>query len=114
MDSSQAPSSRAIHEVNYSLEIRPDALTDIEEAASWYEEREAGLGTDFVKIILAAIDRLLVNPLVHRLRDRRRNVRWILTSRFPYKVVYKIQDQLVTVVAVLHTARHERRWKQRV
>jgi len=43
MDRSQAPSSRAIHEVNYSLEIRPDALTDIEEAASWYEEREAGL-----------------------------------------------------------------------
>ncbi|HEY0725266.1 MAG TPA: type II toxin-antitoxin system RelE/ParE family toxin [Pyrinomonadaceae bacterium] len=100
--------------MNYSLEIRPDALTDIEEAASWYEEHEAGLGTDFVKTVLAAIDSVLANPHVHRLRDRRRNIRWILTNRFPYKVVYKIQDQLVTVVAVLHTARHERRWKQRV
>ena len=99
--------------MNYSLGIRPDALADIEEAATWYEH-EAGLGTDFVKTVLESIDSLLNNPLVHRLRDRRRNVRWILTNRFPYKVVYQSRDQRVTVVAVLHTARHERRWKQRV
>jgi hypothetical protein len=57
---------------------------------------------------------LLDNPLVHRLRDRRRIVRWILKYRFPYKVVFKCRDKHVTVVAVLHTARHERRWKERV
>ena len=89
MGRSKTPSSRAIHEVNYSLEIRPDALADIEEAATWYEEHEAGLGTDFVQTVLESIDSLLVNPLVHRLRDRRRNVRWILTNRFPYKVYIK-------------------------
>ena len=71
MGRSKTPSSRAIHEVNYSLEIRPDALADIEEAASWYEERETGLGTDFVETILESIDSLPVNPLVHQLRDRR-------------------------------------------
>ena len=114
MDRSQAPSSGAIREVNYRLEVRPDALADIEAAAIWYEEHEAGLGTDFVKTVLESIDSLLVNPLVHQLRDRRRNVRWILTNRFPYKVVYQSRDQCVTVVAVLHTARHELRWKQRV
>ena len=75
---------------------------------SWYEEHEAGLGADFVKIVLESIDSLLINPLVHRLRDRRRNVRWTLTNRFPYKVVYKNRGQLVTVVAVLHTARPEK------
>ena len=26
--------------MSYNLEIRPDALADIEEAATWYEERE--------------------------------------------------------------------------
>ena len=114
MDRSQAPSSRALHEVNYRLEIRPDALKDIEDAGAWYEEHEAGLGTDFVKTVLESIDSLLGNPFVHRLRDRRRNVRWILTDRFPYKVVYKTSDHYVTVVAVLHTARHEERWKERL
>ena len=114
MDRSQAPSSRAVHEVNYSLEIRPDALADIEDAAAWYEEHETGLGTEFVKTVFKSIDSLLVNPLLHRLRDRRRNVRWILTNRFPYKVVYKSAEQNVTVIAVLHTAQHERRWKQRL
>ena len=99
--------------MNYSLEIRPNALADIEEAAIWYEEHEAGLGSDFVKTILESIDSLLVNPLLHPLRDRRRNVRWILANRFPYRIVYKTQGQQVTVIAVLHTARHERSWRQR-
>ncbi|HXS00858.1 MAG TPA: hypothetical protein VN724_09810 [Pyrinomonadaceae bacterium] len=63
MDRSQAPSSGAIREVNYRLEIRPDALADIEAAATWYEEHEAGLGTDFVKTVLESIDSLLVNLL---------------------------------------------------
>jgi len=114
MDRSQTPSSRAIHKVNYSLEVRPEALADIEEAAIWYEQHEAGLGTDFVKTVLESIDSLAVNHLIHRLRDRRRNVRWILTNRFPYKVVYQSRDQRVTVVAVLHTARHDRGWKERL
>lgn len=107
MDRSQAPSSRAIHEVNSTLEIRPEAFADIEEAATWYEEHETGLGPDFIETVLASIDRLLVNPFVHRLRDRRRNVRWFLTNRFSYKVVYKTREHYVTVLAVLHTARHE-------
>ena len=42
--------------MNYRLEIRPDALADIEEAATWYEEHEAGLGTDFVKTVFESID----------------------------------------------------------
>lgn len=114
MGRSKTASRRAVREVSYRIQIRPGALADIEAAADWYEKHEAGLGSDFAKTVIEAIDTLLVNPLVHRLRDRRRNVRWLLTKRFPYKVVYQIKDERVEVFAVLHAARHERRWKQRV
>lgn len=100
--------------MSHSLEIRPEALTDIEAAADWYESQEPGLGTDFVQAIIEAIDSLLMNPLIHRLRDRRRNVRWLLTNRFPYKVVYQTQDERLTVFAVLHVARRDRHWQRRV
>ena len=99
--------------MSYRLLIRPEALADIEAAAEWYEAREIGLAADFAQTVIEAIDSLQTNPLIYRLRDRRRNVRWLLTNRFPYKVVYQMQDELVTVFAVVHVARRDRHWKQR-
>lgn len=100
--------------MSYRLDIRPDALADIEEAAEWYEDQEPGMGADFARTILQAIDSLPTNPLIHRVRDRRRNVRWLLPHRFPYRIVYQMQDELITVFAVLHAARLDRHWKRRL
>ena len=38
--------------MKYSLDIRPDALNDIEITATWYEDKEPALGADFTHIIL--------------------------------------------------------------
>jgi plasmid stabilization system protein ParE len=99
--------------VSYRLEIRPDALSDIAEASTWYEEREPRLGGEFVRAMREAIGNLPGNPLAHRLRYRRQNVRWFLPSRFPYRVIYRVQGDLITIIAVLHAARHDRHWKER-
>ena len=99
--------------MSYNLEIRPDALADIEEAATWYEEREPGLGREFVRAIREAIVNLKANPLVHRLRNRRWNIRWFLPSRFPYRIVYRVHGELITIIAVIHAA-HDRHWKERI
>ena len=100
--------------MSYKLEIRPDALSDIAEAESWYDEREPGLGLEFVRTIREAISNLPSNPLAHRIRYRRRNVRWFLPTRFPYRIVYRVHGKLITIIAVVHSARHDRRWKERV
>lgn len=47
------------------LIIRPEAETDITEAAVWYESREAGLGSEILVEIHAAIERALQDPLAH-------------------------------------------------
>ena len=100
--------------MTYTLEIRLDALGDIEEAAYWYEKQQSGLGVDFVRTVMAEIERLPTNPLANRLRGRRRNVRWLRSHRFPYRVDYQTRDQVIIVIAVLHTARHDRHWKRRI
>jgi toxin ParE1/3/4 len=74
--------------VSWRLDIRPAALTDIQEAAAWYEERQPGLGAEFVRVVQTAIYALPENPLLYPLRDRRRPVRWLYRTRFPYRVVY--------------------------
>jgi plasmid stabilization system protein ParE len=100
--------------VTYRLEIRPDALADIENAADWYDEKEPGLGNEFAREVLHAIDTLPLNPLLYRVRHRRGNVRWKLMRTFPYRIVYRITDHLITVFAVLHAARQERHWRKRL
>ena len=100
--------------MTWQLDIREEALTDIEAAADWYEEQQPGLGKDLAHTIRQAINRLTANPLIHRLRERRRNVRWFLPDRFPYRICYRVQGDLITVFAVIHAARHDRHWKRRV
>ena len=99
--------------MTYGLEIRPDALADIEEAARWYDEQQSGLGSEFAREVIEAIDTVLKNPLSYRLRHKRKNVRWKLLGRFPYRIVFRITEDLITVVAVIHSVRHDRHWKRR-
>jgi plasmid stabilization system protein ParE len=99
--------------VSWQLEIRPAALADIDGEAAWYEERHQGLGAAFAKTIRRAITGLADNPLIYRVRSRRWRVRWCIPPRFPYRIVYRIDGNLVTVIAVIHAARHDREWKKR-
>lgn len=100
--------------MRYSLEIRSEVLGDIEEAAEWYESQQPGLGIDFTRAVIGAIETLPANPLIHRLRVHRRDVRWLTLHRFPYRVVYQTRDDVIIVFAVLHSARHDRHWKERI
>ena len=38
--------------MKYAVHIRPDAETDIEEAATWYEKQRSGLGDEFLDEVL--------------------------------------------------------------
>jgi toxin ParE1/3/4 len=100
--------------VSHRLEIRPQALADIADAAAWYEERQPGLGERFTREVVAAIDVLLPNPLIYRLRNWRLGVRWCFPRSFPYRIVYCFAEDVVTVVAVIHAARHDRHWQERL
>jgi len=57
------------------LHIRPDAVADIEQAADWYDEQQPGVGANFIQAVQKTIRALPVDPLIHRLRDRQRNIR---------------------------------------
>ncbi len=99
--------------MTYQLDIRPDALADIESAGAWYEQQQPGLGTDFSRAIRQAINELPAHPLIYGVRDCRRQVRWKIPRRFPYRIIYRVKGSVITVVAVIHAARHDREWKRR-
>ena len=45
-----------------------------------------------------------------------RVIRWRYPDRFPYRVIYEVDEEqkIVVIAAVLHAARHDRHWKRRI
>jgi toxin ParE1/3/4 len=93
------------------LFVRPEAERDIAAAYDWYEDREVGLGQAFLAQVNAALALIERNPELHpRLH---REIRRVLTKRFPYGVFYIVEKEVVVVLAVLHQASDPERWKSR-
>ena len=102
--------------MSWRVEFRPEVEEDVAEAAAWYEARQPGLGAAFVEELILVWDALAENPFANSRRHPKRDIRWRYPERFPYRVVYEVREweQAVTVVAVLHAARHYRHWRARL
>lgn len=100
--------------MSFKLVVRPEVDADLLVAEEWYEDQESGLGNAFLRDVVATIERILVNPLIYRVRYGRRPVRWAYTRRFPYRVIFHIDNDTVVIDTVIHSARHERIWKKRL
>jgi plasmid stabilization system protein ParE len=100
--------------MRFSLDILPDAIADITEAARRYERQGKGPGTGFAAEVNAASDSLSQRALIFRVRFRREGVRWLYPLRFPYRICSYVEAQTVHVFAVIHAARHDRQWTERL
>jgi toxin ParE1/3/4 len=114
MGAIQSGVTEAVSKMTYRLEIRPTATADIFEAASWYDKKQAGVGSDFSHTVLAAIESMVETPLIHAIRNKRKGSRSFIAPRFPYKIHYRIEDEVVVVFAVIHAARRDREWMKRI
>jgi plasmid stabilization system protein ParE len=94
--------------------FRPQAVEDVIEAATWYEAHVPGLGEQLIDEILSATHRAQENPELFRIVRSEGNVRRVLTKRFPYRIFFSVVGETLYVHAVLHGARHDRRWTERL
>lgn len=95
----------------YKSIILPLAKQDIKEAATWYNERQPGLGKQFTDHVRKTVHYIRQNPKA--VAQRYNNVRTALLDTFPYMIHFAVDDdkKSVTVLAVLHTARDPKAWK---
>jgi toxin ParE1/3/4 len=101
--------------MSWQVIARPEVEGDIAEAADWYDFRLQGLGAEFREAVIRVFDSLVDNPLLNSRHHPRKDIRWRYPERFPYRVVYEVDEEqkIVVIAAVLHAARHDRHWKQR-
>ena len=102
--------------MKWKVVARPQVVVDIIAASEWYNSKREGLGDEFIEEVLSVLDALEINPLLHSRRDDTKNIRWRYPKRFPYRVIYEVvqAERLVIIAAVLHTARRETMWRERV
>jgi len=91
--------------------LRPLAESDLDHAASWYEDQRSGVGLRFLEAADRLFERVRVSPLQFPLVST--DVRRALLQTFPYAVYFRATDDAVIVLAVLHLRRDARMWRTR-
>jgi plasmid stabilization system protein ParE len=94
--------------------FRPAAVEDLVAAVAWYETQASGLGEDLIDEVIAAARRAHENPELFRIVHRDGNVRRVLANRFPYRIFFSVIGETLYIHAILHAARHDRRWIERL
>lgn len=93
------------------LEFHPAALLEYEDAVSFYEDRQAGLGNRFILAVEHALSSIRESP--ERWPFLEQDVRRRLTPVFPYAVLYTAEDTHVLVLTVMHCRRKPGHWRKR-
>jgi plasmid stabilization system protein ParE len=91
--------------------LRPEASRDVEEARDYFEARRAGLGQAFLDRLNEALAQIGAMPEMYGVVWQ--NVRVSRLRKFTYVVYYRVHDDRVEVLAVLHGGRDASVWQAR-
>lgn len=88
------------------------AQRELDDAVAWYNQREAGLGWEFLDELDRSVRIIKSFPLAWP--EINPGIRRCLLARFPYGIIYGIDEDLIVVVAVAHLRRRPRYWADRL
>lgn len=94
-----------------SVRLTPEAEADLTEAYSWYRDRGADLGEDFLRSFDAVLDVIVQHPQGYP--EVHRNIRRALMRRFPYCVFYILDAEGPVVLGCFHARRDPTAWRRR-
>ena len=92
--------------------FHPAALTEYGEAVEFYAQRRVELAQAFINAVEDAIFRIVESPNRWAVVDE--DIRRCLTRKFPYGILYTIEDDYILIVAVMHCSREPGYWIPRV
>jgi len=91
--------------------FHPDVITEIHASYTWYQNQAEGLGDDYLSELESAYETIASLP--ETWPKFQKNFRRFLLSKFPFSVIYRISNQSIFVVAVMHNSRKPGYWKKR-
>ena len=100
-----------LEEMTLEVVFRPAARAEFDGGALWYEDREPGLGAQFVAEIDHAVDPAAKYP--DRYPIKHNEIRCVRVRRFPYSVFYIAEAEQIVVLAIFHASRDPAVWQAR-
>ena len=94
------------------IEILQIARLEFENAQEFYELEQSGLGARFENEIRQALLRIQQYPKVWS--AERKEIRRCFVHKFPYKIIYSIQKEIIVVLAFAHLHRKPDYWIDRI
>lgn len=89
----------------------PEAHLEFQEAVQYYNAQVAELGKQFSKEVQSALPRIQKWPLSCPVE--RGEIRRLILSRFPYKLLYSVELNHIYIIAVAHQHREPNFWIER-
>jgi toxin ParE1/3/4 len=89
----------------------PEAEAELIEAARYYEQKVTGLGADFLDEVDRGVQLILRAPFRWRVIEE--DIRRYCIRRFPYGVIYRMDSQMIRILALKHHSRQPGYWKYR-
>lgn len=87
------------------------AEREVNDAVAWYNEQSDNLGREFLDELDRAVRRVVSFPI--SCPELTSGLRRCLLARFPYGIIYGVEDDTVVVVAVAHLHRKPNYWSDR-
>ena len=87
------------------------AEEEMTESAVFYEKESQGLGSDFLDEIEDTIAILCEHSVIGQLYSG--NLRRYVLARFPYSILYSVEDNEIVIFAIAHHRRKPGFWKNR-
>jgi hypothetical protein len=94
------------------VSLLPPAQQALDEAFAWDESQVAGLGYGFLDEFNRAVRLVTTFPELYQQINP--GIRRCLLNRFPYGLVYGVDDGMIVIVAVAHVKRRARYWFDRL
>jgi plasmid stabilization system protein ParE len=98
--------------VSRALEYLDEAIVEAEAAARWYADRSQAAAIGFADEVDVAIAAIEHNPEAWPPYDH--GTRHYLLRRYPFSVVYRIEETRILIVAVAHGNRRPGYWTSRL
>ena len=87
------------------------ARRELARAAVWYDRKEQGVGDRLLEEVGAALRDIRAHPNAHPPIDT--HYRRKLLTLFPYAIVYRIDGDVIWIIAFSHTSRRPTYWRRR-
>ena len=84
------------------------ANKEVTDAVQWYDEKAEGLGREFLDELDRVVRLVRAYPLMATQIEE--EIRRFLFTRFPYSLIYGIDQETIVVIAVAHQHREPRYW----